>query len=248
MEKGVLTLNIEKKTGDLLPTLRDIRTGKIYEQVRLKEQVLPADIGPAVVNLQQQVMMASILNEIKHLSHSVEEIQHEMMDDRLAEAEAVWFELQQAIKIQDTQLRNSKVLSLQSEATKSRLKLEKNFERNMVRLNSRRLKTEQRGYHAEEALNELSVISLMARVECASYFILDEKEAGLYALEQYNTFIENNKLNYRDTLIRINEYTKTDASTVVTEFLRITKNLDKLKLQTEEKAVKMIDLRESEND
>ena len=244
VKEGILTLNVEKKTGELLPTLRNIKTGKIYEQVRLKEQVLPADIGPAIVNLQQQVTMASILNEIRHLSQSIEEIQHEMMDDRLAEAEAVWFELQQAIKIQDTQLRNAKVLSIQSEATKPRLKLEKNFERNMVRLSSKKLKTDQRGQYAEEALNELSVISLMARVECVSYFILDEKDAGFYALQQYNDFIESNKLNSRDTLIRINEYTKNDASTVVKEFLTITRNLDELQLQSNKHDIKMLDIKE----
>lgn len=246
MKEGTLTFNIEKKTGELLPTLRNVDTGKIYEQVRLKEQILPADVGPAIVNLQQQVMMASILNEIKQLSHSVEEIQHEMMDDRLAEAEAVWYELQQAIKIQDTQLRNIKVLSLQTEATKTRLKLEKNFERNMLRLNTKKLKADQRGHFAEDALNELSVISLMARGECASYYLLGEKNAGLYAIEQYGEFIENNKLNKRSTLIKINEYTRTDASKAINEFLNITTNIQKLQLQDETQGRMTIEQREDD--
>lgn len=245
IKEGVLTLNVEKKTGRLLPTLRNLETGKIYEQVRLKEQIIPADVGPAIINLQQQMMMANILNEIKHLSESVEEIQHEMMDDRIAEAEAVWYELQQAAKIQDTQLRNMKVLALQSNATQSRLKLEKNFGRNMQRLSNRRLKADQRGQYAEEAINELSIISLMARVECASYYMLGEKDAGLYSLSQYQTFIENNKLNYRDTLIRINEYTRNDTSSLVDEVLSINKDLKKLALSSKDQHVLLI--KENEN-
>lgn len=228
IENGTLTLNVEKETGDLLPTLRNVETGKIFKQVRLKEEVLSADIGPAVVNLQQQMMMAEILNEIKNLSQSVEEIHHEMMDDRLAEAEAVWLELQQAVKIQDTQLRNMKILGLQSNATTTRLKLEKNFKRNMLRLNSKKLKADQRAMYAKEALNELSIVSLMARVECASYYMLDEKTAGLYALEQYQSFINLNRLDKRETLLRINEYTKNDEVNVVDEFLEITTDLKKL--------------------
>ena len=228
IDNGVLTLNVEKETGELLPTLRNVETGKIYEQVRLKEQILPADVGPAVVNLQQQIMMADILNEIKNLSQSVEEIHHEMMDDRLAEAEAVWLELQQAVKIQDTQLRNMKILSLQSNATTTRLKLEKNFSRNMLRLNNKKLKADQRAMYAKDALNELSIVSLMARVECASYYMLSEKEAGLYALEQYQSFIDLNRLNKRETLLRINEYTKNDEVNVVDEFLEITTDLKEL--------------------
>ena len=236
IDQGVLTLNVEKKTGQLLPTLRDVESGKIFQQVRLKEQAFPADVGPAVVNLQQQMMMASILNEIKNLSESVEEIHHEMMDDRLAEAEAVWYGLQQAVKIQDTQLRNMKVLSLQSGATQTRLKLEKNFNRNMLRLSNKKLKADQRGQYAEEVLNELSVVSLMARVECASYYMLGERDAGLYALEQYRSFIELNKLDRRDTLVRINEFTKSDASEVVNELLTITSDLKQLSIAgTEQK-------------
>ena len=228
LDKGVLTLNVEKETGELLPILRNVETGQIYKQVRLKEQILPADVGPAVVNLQHQMMMAEILNEIKSLSHSVEEIHHEMMDDRLAEAEAVWLELQQAVKIQDTQLRNMKILSLQSNATTTRLKLEKNFSRNMLRLNNRKLKADQRAMYAKEALNELSIVSLMARVECASYYMLSEKAAGLYALEQYQSFINHNRLDKRETLLRINEYTKNDEVNVVDEFLEITTDLKQL--------------------
>ena len=228
LDKGVLTLNIEKETGELLPTLRNVETGQIYKQVRLKEQILPADVGPAVVNLQHQMMMAEILNEIKSLSQSVEEIHHEMMDDRLAEAEAVWLELQQTVKIQDTQLRNMKILSLQSNATTTRLKLEKNFSRNMLRLNNRKLKADQRAMYAKEALNELSIVSLMARVECASYYMLSEKAAGLYALEQYQSFINHNRLDKRETLLRINEYTKNDEVNVVDEFLEITTDLKQL--------------------
>lgn len=234
IDEGVLTLNVEKKTGELLPTLRNIKTGKIYEQVRLKEQILPTDVGPAVFNLHQQIMMADILNEIKHLSQSVEEIHFEMMDDRLAEAEAVWLGLQQAIKIQDTQLRNMKILSLQSNATQTRLKLEKNFSRNMLRLNNKKLKTDQRAQYAKEALNELSVISLMARVECASYYMLDEKAAGLYALEQYRSFINRNRLYDRRTLVTINEYTKGDEIKIVNEFLKITADLKRLAITHEE--------------
>ena len=140
------------------------------------------------------------------------------------------------------------MLSLQSEATKARLKLEKNFQRNMLRLNSSKLKADQRGRYAEEGLNELSVISLMAKIECASYYMLDEKEAGLYALEQYNTFIKQNRLNHRETLVKINEYTRKDASKVISEFLTITKNLETLQIKAKEQNQKLISMKEEKND
>ena len=106
----------------------------------------------------------------------------------------------------------------------------------MLRLSNKKLKADQRGQYAEEALNELSVVSLMARVECASYYMLGERDAGLYALEQYRSFIELNKLDRRDTLIRINEFTKSDASEVVNELLTITSDLKQLSITgTEQK-------------
>lgn len=65
MKRGALVLNVEKKTGALLPTLRSKETGRIVEQVRLKAEELPRDMTQPVIDIQMQAMMANIMDAIE---------------------------------------------------------------------------------------------------------------------------------------------------------------------------------------
>ena len=235
MDSGELVLNIDKKTGDYLPTIRNAESGKIFQQVRLKEIEFPQDLAPMLYNLRQQAMMQNIMDQLSTITESVEQLHVDMMDDRLSKAEAVWVSLQQATLIKDTQLRNQKLLAIQQTATESKINLQNNFKRNLERLTAPKAKAKTVGTAGNEAMIALSAISLLTRIECASYLMLGEEEAGAAVLDHYMGFVRENKLDSATTLILINEFSSYDRYDIVKEFREVTKTIKDFQLQHSEK-------------
>lgn len=225
MEKGDLVLSVDKSTKQFLPTLRDAKTGRIYEQARLHEEFLPDNLDSSFDNILMQASMAEILSEIREVTREVEHLRMEMRADRIGAAKSVWFQLQDATHIQDTRLREQRILSIAGSATEQRYVLQENFSLQLGHVFAKGEKTKTRGEAAHEALTDLSVISVMAGTEYAAYSLLDESEAAMSALAQFNGFIRQNRLDERDTLLELNSVSDENLTHVIDSFQGVASNV-----------------------
>ena len=230
IEKGELVLSVDKKTKELLPQVRSVSTGQIFEKARIHIEDVPNDLMPSVNAIQAQVMMAQIMGEIESVAANVEGLRLELQADRIARAESAWQQLQQAVSIRDSRLRESKILGIAAKATEARCSLEGNFRTNLQLAASRQGKVKDWSQAADRALIDLSVISLMARTEYASYCLLGEEDAAREALGQFRSFVLESRLDDRETLLRINASSRQDRKTIVDGFARVAKNVARMEL------------------
>lgn len=230
IEKGELVLSVDKKTKELLPQVRSVSTGQIFEKARIHIEDVPNDLVPSVNAIQTQVMMAQIMGEIESVAANVEGLRLELQADRIARAESAWQQLQQAVSIRDSRLRESKILGIAAKATDARCALEGNFRTNLQLAASRQGKVKDWSQAADRALIDLSAISLMARTEYASYCLLEEEDAAREALGQFRSFVFESRLDDRETLLRINASSKQDRKSIVDGFARVAKNVTRMEL------------------
>lgn len=230
MDKGEVVFSVDSKTKELLPQVRDIHNGQIVEKARIKIENMPSELASSLATLQTQVMVAQIMDEIKAVAASVENLRLEAQADRFAKAESAWLQLQQAAHIRDSRLRELKMISLAEKACDVRCMLEGNFKANLSFANDKKGAHSVRGQAADTAMVDLSIISLMARTEYAAYTLLGEDAAASESLHQFKTFIEANRLDDRDTLLRINSRSAQNRAAVVDGFSSIAYNIVHLQL------------------
>lgn len=247
MEQGELVLGVENKTGALLPQLRSVKTGQIYEKARLHAVDLPGDLAPSLATLQTQVMLAEVMGEIKDVAANVEALRLETRGDRIGRAKAVWLELQQAAKIQDPRLREQKLLGIASRATEQRCILQENFKIQLQLASSSKGKNSTKGQAAKEAITDLTIVALMARSECAAYELVGEPDASKEALKQFLSFVKENKLDERSTLLALNSKSSENLEETSRGFYHIAVNITKLALK-ESKADRPQELPEGEGE
>lgn len=231
MDDGELVLGIEKKTGDILPQLREVKTGHVYETARLHKEQLPGNMAASIASLNMQMTMAEVLTEIKDVAAKVKGLRLEVEGDRIGRAKGVWLSLEQASKIHDSQLRERQILSIAASATEQRGVMQENYEVELRLAASRKGKGSNRSEAASSAINDLTVIALMARTEYVAFALVDEPDAGRAAIAQLSQFIEKNKLDDRQTLLRINSRAGRNMEEVTTSFHVIAKNVTRLQLQ-----------------
>lgn len=247
MDKGELVLGVERKTGELLPQLRSVKTGQVYEKARLRVVDLPADLAPSLANLQTQVMLAEVMGEIQSVAASVEALRLEARGDRIGRAKAVWLELQQAAKVQDPRLREQKVLRIASKATEQRSLLQENFKVQLQLASSSKAKNATKGQAAKDAITDLTVVALMARSEYTALELIGEPEASMEALKQLSVFVKENNLDDRETLRALNSKSSDNLEQATKGFFHIAANVMSLSLKAA-KADKAPELSEGDND
>lgn len=231
MKSGELVFSVEEKTGELLPQLRSVKTGQIYEKARIKAEQLPQDTMQSVVDVQMQVMMANIMDAIEAVAANVEALRIENQADRIALAESAWQQLQQAMLIEDSRLREIKILDIASSATQARCTLQGNFQAELALAMGKQGKAKDWGKAANTAMVDLTVIALMAKTEYAAYRVLEEPEAANAALGQFKQFILENKLESASTLRLLNSYSEGNRDDIVRDFVKILAAVVELKIE-----------------
>ena len=233
VDEGIYKFYIDKN-GDLLPS---VSNGKhAVAQVRLKDLKLTPDLEPAIINLQAQVSMNQILSEIRDLEKGIDNLRQELQYDRLAKAESVWQQLQQASQIRDTRLQKEKLLQITNSATDAKCLLMNSFKSKKLFFDSRKnqkavkkfVDSEARKKGSEnsnELLTSLLIIIKSVQVEAISYFLLDEQRAALASLSQFREFISDNSLDDSDTLLFINSYSGTDNQAIIDYFSNVYKKI-----------------------
>lgn len=236
MESGELVLSVEKSTGEYLPQLRSVKTGRVYEKARLHAEQLPNELASSLASLQTQMMVAELMDEIKNVAVSVESLRLENRGDRMAMAQSVWLSLEQAMNIKDSRLREYQIMNIAQSATQQRCVFQENFKVQLQIASASGGKNKGKGQAAHDALIDLSVLSLMARSEYAAYAVVGAEEAAKTALEQFQGFVIENKLDERDTLLRINGKSNENLEGITDGFYTIARNVRSLQLKTPDEA------------
>lgn len=241
MKSGELVFSVEKKTGDLLPQLRSVKTGRIYEKARIKVEQIPQDMTQSVVDVQMQVMMANIMDAIGAVAANVDALRIENQADRIALAESAWQQLQQAMLIEDSRLREIKILDIASAATQARCTLQGNFQAELALAMGKQGKTKDWGKAANTAMVDLTVIALMAKTEYAAYRVLEEPQAANAALGQFKQFILDNKLEDAQTLRLLNSYSKGNREDIVRGFVKISGSVAGLQIEGRDDPTRLLE-------
>ena len=234
MKEGELVLSVERNTGEFLPQLRDVKTGKIYEKARLRAEQLPNDAAASLASLQTQLMVADLMREIKSIAASVEQLRLESRGDRMARAESVWLRLEQAMAIEDCRLREQALLAIAQDATEQRCIFQKNFSIQLEFASGKAGSSKNRGEAARDALVNLSVITLMARSEYAANQLLGLEGPARVAVGQLSGFIMENRLNERDTLLSINSRSNENLELLINGFSEVSRTIVALEASQQE--------------
>lgn len=217
--RGIYRFSIDSK-GEILPTIRDGKN--IVKQVRLKDMSFSPHLLQSLNNLSVHAAMSQILDEIESVGDAIREIHIELQNDRLAMADSARDKLKQAMKIQDSRLREKALLDVISSATDAKRALMRNFSQNLLYVKEHYqkhiFKIIDSGTKAADALQALVVITNSVQTECEGYAILGEYEPCKVCLEEFKDFIISNGLDKRDTLLMLNESSPIKKIEVVDRF------------------------------
>ncbi len=235
IKQGIYRFNIDKQ-GRMLPTIRD--SSKIVGQVRLKEMSLSPEFKQTFNSLSTHILLTQVLNEVQELKNSICSLHIELQNDRLAQADSAWNKLEQAYKTQDMELRNERLNAAVFAAIDAKNSLIKSFLLSMIKLREKNFKKSVKSImgnddeqNADEAFELLGSIINMVQVECRGNASLGEYEACKQSLQCFKTFIDKNGLNNRDTILLLNERTRSGKNGFVDEFMRLVKNIERFDFQ-----------------
>ena len=224
--KSVYRFTIDKN-GEILPTIRD--GSKIVKQVRLENMSFAPNLTQSLNNLSVHATMAQILDEIEFIGDAIRELHIELQNDRLAMADSARDKLKQARRIQDSKLREKALLDVISSATDAKRALMRNFSQNLLYVNEHYQKKIWKKTDSEtkavDAFQALIAITNAVQTECEGYAILGEYEPCKVCLEEFKTFIVENKLDNRDTLLMLNESAAVKKIDVVDKFGDISRRI-----------------------
>lgn len=218
------------KQGEILPTIRD--ADGFVKQVRLEDMALTPNLTQSLNNLSTHAVMAQILDEIEYVGDAIREIHVELQNDRLAMAEGARDKLIQARLIQDAKLREAAMLDVIHSATDAKRVLMRNFSQNMYHITEHSQKSDFQmmldfkgekdiSRKAIDAFQALVYITNSVQTECEGYAMLGEYEPCKECLEEFKSFILENRLNERDTLLLLNENSSQKRIEVVDQFTDI---------------------------
>ena len=229
IDQGVYRFVLDKN-GEILPTIRD--ANGFVKQVRLEEMTLAPNLVQSLNNLSLHAVMAQILDRIEYVGDAIRELHIELQNDRIALAESARDRLRQARLLQDAKLREYAMISAIQSATEAKRALMRNFIQNMdyIRRNSQKsfiamlydkISDRDLSQKAIDSLQALVFITNSVQVECEGYAMLGEYESCRECLEEFRSFILDNNLTHRDTLIMLNENSSQDKIEIVDEFIEI---------------------------
>lgn len=224
IDNGQLTFMIDSKTGQPMAQLKGEK-GRIRHQIRLKEVATEPQLLMNLQHLETQAALAMIQGQLEDIHEQIAQIRGELQQDRLAKADAAWDQLNQALKITDGRRREQKIMLAISAGTEAKHVLMRHF-RDRLRLiedsadrsvwqvliqdlkdgrifKSRKWNEEQRITEARMAYDDLAGILNCVRVETAGHVALGDMDAVQCALKECAAFIEGERLNDRDTILRI---------------------------------------------
>lgn len=234
---------ITDKRGEILPSIYGEHG--VVAQVRLRDIKLTPDLGRCITDLQTQIALAQVISEIHDVQRGIANIHNELQDDRLALAESVWQQLQQAVQISDARLREGKLNSIASSATDAKCILFKAFASELRFFDERKSKgwfsklidKESQNHGNEksaEIFNTLLAITKTVQVETTVYCLLGEQNAARLSMKQFSNFISSHQLDDRDTLLTLDSFGSSSKKSIIENFMDIQQRIAALPSRIEE--------------
>ncbi|MCD8148835.1 MAG: hypothetical protein LUE92_04560 [Clostridiales bacterium] len=166
---------------------------------------------------------------MEDVGEAIREIHVELQNDRIAMGESARDQLMQARRIQDARLREVFMMEAVRSATDAKRVLMRNFSQNIFQIKGHAQKSDLQmlfdlkgekdiSRKAIDAFQDLVYITNAVQIECEGYAMLGEYEPCKECLEEFKLFIEENKLNERDTLLLLNENSSQKRIDIVNEF------------------------------
>ncbi len=235
---GKFTFTRSKDTGEILPT---ICNGKnIVKLVRLKELNMSPQLAQSISNLQTHAAIAMVMKEVELLNLSISRINQMMWNELIGESKGAWQLLMQALEITSIEDRNASIRNALQIATVNRAKLEENFNTELQYLlehtDKHKLQfiTDFDGVRntnekADNLMHIFAVITNDARIEVAGNIIMNQPQAAIKSIKQYQNFVNKNKLDDNNVLYLVNECCSMDMHDTVNSFFIIREGLHKNK-------------------
>ena len=236
IKKGVYRFSIDSN-GEILPTIRNAKG--IVKQVRLENKMINSQAKNSFHNLVLQAAMSKIIDEIKNLNESIEELHTELQNDRIAVAESAIDKMEQALQIKRKDLRETSILNAISTATDAKRTLMRNFlqtldnalndyKKNNFEIFKEKKSAKESSNMANEAFQSLVIITNMLQLEFKGYSMLGEVDAANEVLVQFKKFIDKNKLGDKNTLLKLNGVTKEKREKITYDFVEISNKIEAL--------------------
>jgi len=230
IKSGRFTFSKCKDTGELLPTIRDAKG--IVKQVRLKELNLTPELSQTIGNMQTHAAIAMVMKEVELLSANVSRINEMMWNELIGESKGAWQLLMNALEVTNIEDRSSRIRNALQVATVNRNKLEENFNTELQYVFEHVKKQKlgllvdvdgvrHIGERAENLLRIFAVITNNTRIEIAGNIILNEPQAAIGSIKQYQSFLKDKRLDDSNILYLINECTSTDMQDTIEKICRI---------------------------
>ena len=168
-------------------------------------------------------------------------------------AESSRDKLKQTRMIQDAKLREVALIGVVNSATDAKRILMRNFSQNMSHIIEHSHKSDLQlilsskgerdvSQKAIDSFQALVYITNAVQTECEGYAMLGEYEPCRECLSEFKTFIEENGLNKRDTLLLLNENTSQKRIEIVDEFSDIASRISALDTTSGQIEFRMRDL------
>lgn len=224
IDNGQVTFVIDSKTGQTMAQLRGEK-GRICHHIRLKEVTTEPQLLRNLQHLETQAALAMIQGQLEDIHEQIVQIRGELQQDRLAKADAAWDRLNQALKITDGRRREQEIMLAIGTGTEAKHALMRHFHDRLQLIEdsadrslwqvfiqdckdgrifrSRKWREERRITEARMAYDDIAGILNCVRVETAGHVALGDMDAARYVLKECADFIERERLDDRDTILRI---------------------------------------------
>lgn len=176
---------------------------KIRELARLDIRELSPDLTSVLQHMQTQAAIAQVLARIEDVQRTLDHMQIELQQDRLAKADAAQSLISQAYRVTDGRRRDELLNQVLQSAASAKSELIRNYETKR-RFLDRESKPEKRSQYASDALESLVHITNAVHVQIEVYAIAGELAAQQYCMKEFKDFIIRNSIDCRDSLVQLN--------------------------------------------
>lgn len=224
------------KDGRILPQIRGTKKGErnIREIIRLKEEYKTPQLANAYNNIVMQATMTQILNELGYIQQEISGLFQEFQNDRLALGNSARLQLECAMKMQDSNLKQMQILQTINNAVTAKESIalhlssqaEKLLTKKKFAANPHRQGDKER--ISREIFSDMQVILDLAILEYQAYLSLGELDSAKQSLIQFREFLIQNRLNSRDRWLAFNEFAKENRIAFINEFSKVANQIESL--------------------
>lgn len=198
---GELVFSRKETTGEAVGILRDVKTGKLFSQIPIKD--MPVELGATIATVGLSVKLQEISNKLEVLNSKINRVNRNFDLNRYAEVYSAEDKFKLAILTKDQEIKKSLLVEVLSQATnaknlllnqlyesKRQLELDKNNNNWLSETITIKKKAEQAASLAQDALDNLYYMKDAFNFQIMSLIELGEYEALSYTVSDFKYLSE----------------------------------------------------------